>query len=168
MRRFVCILLSISLLFCVTGCSDNTEGTVTLYYLRKEIDYNSSTPLIVAFSQQTSSIPQQYEQIINQYLRGPTSSDLISPFPEEIQLKAFEISSNQLSVTLSYHKESFSDSRRTIAFACLTKTLVTLTGINAVEIIAEDIDSDDQEIFNFSIDSFTYIDSVSYNDIVDK
>ena len=73
MKRFVCILLSISLLFCVTGCSDNTEGTVTLYYLRKEIDYNSSTPLIVAFSQQTSSIPQHYEQIINQYLRGPTS-----------------------------------------------------------------------------------------------
>ena len=134
----------------------------------KEIDFNSPTPLIVEFTQQTNSIPQHYEQIINQYLRGPASADLISPFPAEIQLKAFEISSNQSSITLSYYTKNFSNSRRTIAFACLTKTLVSLTGINAVEIIVEDMDSDAQEIFNFSIDSFLYIDSVSYDEITDK
>ena len=49
MKRFVYILLSISLLLCLTGCSDNTTGAVTLYYLRKEIDFNSPTPLIVEF-----------------------------------------------------------------------------------------------------------------------
>ena len=168
MKRFVYILLSISLLLCLTGCSDNTTGAVTLYYLRKEIDFNSPTPLIVEFTQQTNSIPQHYEQIINQYLRGPASAELISPFPAEIQLKAFDISSNQSSITLSYYTKNFSNSRRTIAFACLTKTLVSLTGINAVEIIVEDMDSDAQEIFNFSIDSFLYIDSVSYDEITDK
>ena len=163
MKKVLCLLLALPFFICLSGCEETADVSVSYYYVHKDVDYGSQMPLLVEVKHQTSSNPQNYQSIINDYFAEPSSNDLASPFPQETQLKSFEISNEHLSVTLSHHIKELSHSRQTIAFACLTKTLTSLTGINSIEIIIDDQNFEDQQIFTFSNDSFLYADSVTYN-----
>lgn len=164
MRKILCVILIISLSFCICSCDEHSENAVTFYYVRKDLAFSIDEPMIVEVAHHPANSPN-YESIINQYFSGPYSNDLASPFPEGLLLQAFVLTDSHLSVTLSNHMDNLTASRQTIAFACITKTLIGLTGVDTVEIIVDNSTSGGQRILSFSVNSFAHLDTIGYEDI---
>ena len=168
MRKLICFLLTVYLSFCVCGCSNNgnIDGSeVTFYYLRSNIQYSATSPLLVEEQRSISHIDNDPFSIVSLYIEGPTDNNCVNPFPAGTTLKSMEINDGTASLVLSSELLTLSSAKETIAFACITKTIVELTGTENIIIAIEDDSGHPKENYQFSNDSFSFYDSVNVNDI---
>jgi len=168
MKKLLLILLSFILVANLCGCTsdDNHDaGAISFYYLQDNIDFSATSPLLTNSVFKTKGTNQDLRSIFQHYLTSPAPDNCVSPFPPGTELIFLDVESNQASVTLTEHIKSLPAVRQTIAYACITKTLIELAGVNSVQIIIVDSDTDSQEVYNFTNDSFSYSDSFSISDL---
>jgi len=142
MKRLLCLILAVFLLFPVYGCQGlDSERAFTFYYPRKDYGFNAQegkfydsfieTELREDISYQAAG------KIMNVYLGGPLTQTLANPFPSKLTLKEISIKDHTLCITLSDHLSELTGIDLMIACACLSKTGMELTNTSSVQISCE-------------------------------
>lgn len=168
MKKIICFFLSIMLLFLFCSCSTNqdTEHSVRFYYRSAETQYNSEDGVISSEYRDAGSNWNNFPKLISQYINGPVDDSLVSPFPKGLKLVEWDISRNIVAVTLSEHLANQSGVELMLSCACLTKTVLELTGIPVIEIRSKDNLLNGKEALTFSIESISYMDPYFANTTV--
>ena len=167
MRKILCILLILALSGNILGCStlsDSNTKEISFYYVRNIIDYDSASPVLTK-TQLIFPQNEGYEEILQEYLRSSATNDYAPPFPKGTELLALNVENNQAIITLTHQLFTLSESRQIIAFACIAKTVISITGQNDVQIIIANTDQTAFATYNFSTDSFTFLDSFTVDDL---
>lgn len=135
MRKFICFVMSMVLLLCLSGCNkknDSMENPASFYYRNAVITYDSSQAVIAPEVRDVAD--RNLSAFINLYLAGPTSEYLVSPFPAGVSVYFIVQNNNRLYIGLNQPFDTLSGMDLTIACACLYKTMSELTQCDTIEI----------------------------------
>lgn len=163
MRKLICIATVISIIFALAGCSDTpqrTHDTVLFYYIHNDFEYGSASGVITSTIAENIEADSDYYTLLEKYFNGPTNYDCISPFPGGITLEELHVDSNKAQLLLSPHMATLSGSALTVALACLTRTVVEMTGVSTVQIRIQNSQIYGAESVTLSINNFAYSDTV--------
>lgn len=159
-RNFlICTILAISLL--LTACiqpADDFKAPAQFYYCTEEISYHSSKGVIRAEARETSMINADLHQLLNAYLAGPASSELVSPFPAGSQVVDIAYQDDAISIILSEAYTNLTGIDLTLANACLAMTVCEYTGVSTVSLAIEGTTIGGKEKITLSKDGYLFID----------
>lgn len=132
------LVTAILLSFCACSQTDNANtDTVFFYYPRDEITYWESDGVIASESRDSYGNVDDLQYLLSLYLQGPVSSDLRSPFPEDLQLVRLNQDEQTIDIVLGSSLDRFSGLEKTLAYTCLAMTCLDLTGAASVRIATE-------------------------------
>ena len=136
-KKFLVILglvLSVILLIIVASPKKDLSGTVTFYYARKDFSYGTPDGTIGSEQRDVRGHEQDLNYLLGLYLEGPLSENLQSPLPGKSYVRILDLEKvgDALHITLSDLSAVMSDSEFTMACACLTKTCIEFTNVQAV------------------------------------
>ena len=141
MKRLVAIILLLVLLPGMTACAPSKDLAypVSYHYLRAplpdgEIFHGSTDSVIASELREGDGYQNDLTHLIEIYLLGPLDPNFRSPFPVGTALKAFTVSGTQAFVVLSRHFANYNGMELSLACACLTLTVMELTGAESVTI----------------------------------
>lgn len=140
MKRFVCLILVMVWALSLLACSrqeESLQDPVRFYYPRSKITYGSADSVIAWEDQEAAGHKNDYMYLLRQYLKGPSSETLSRTFPRSAVLKDLQISGGTAHVLLNDYAALLTGLDLTIACACLTATIIELTGVQRVTIQAE-------------------------------
>lgn len=160
MKKIICIILILSAVL-LSGCDQKkTEpsDTVLFYYAHNEIDYGTTSGVITSTVADLKNVPKDYRKILEKYFNGPTNYDCISPFPAGIALEDLQISNDKAEILLSPHMATLSGTSMTVALACLTRTVIELTGVTTVQIRILNNTINGSDSVTLALNSFLYWD----------
>ncbi len=161
MKRLICIFLSLAILFIFCSCkSEETDiaEPINFYYRTVPVTYGADACIITAEVRDATGYSRDYVSLIEQYLNGPKKYTSISPFPAGTTLEEFSLNVNNAQILLSPHMAILSGSELMVACACLSKTVIELTGVTTVQISSENSLLNNQETITVTADSFAYLD----------
>ena len=161
MKKIICIFFSLSLLLIFCSCKKREQDIikpVNFYYRTIPVSYGTDACIIKAEVRESMGYSNDYAYLIEQYLNGPKQYSVISPFPAGTTLEEFSLSGSKAQILLSPHMSVLSGSELMVACACLSKTVIELTGVNAVQISSENGLLNNQESITVTSDSFAYWD----------
>ena len=131
MKRLIAVFLLIFLILC--GCSSQSKAP--FYYCRVDFQDEPLESIIASENRNITGHEYQLDFLISLYLMGPSNKDFISPFPADVQLQKTQVSGNNLTVTLT-DMEAVSDSRFTIASACMALTCFEISNYETVTVVS--------------------------------
>ena len=140
MKRFATLLLTATLLF--SGCSffSESQQPVLFYYQQAEYQLGKSDGAIAVEETDGTGHITDTDYLLRLYMAGPHSEELISPFPEDVQLTNIRTGKNVITLTLSGSPDALSDSEKILACSCLTLTCLEITDSDSIMICwGEDI-----------------------------
>lgn len=161
MKRYICIILAIATLMLICSCtseSDEIKNPVTYYYQSAKIDYNSPDGVVKAEIRDSRGHVNDFRYLIEQYLNGPRNYECFSPFPAGTTLEEFDMDEQRVSLILSSHMTTLSGAELMFACACMTKTVIVMTGVTSVQIGTINGTLNGQETITMTADSFVLID----------
>ncbi len=123
MKRLASLMLIAGLLF--SGCSffsSEKQQPVLFYYQRAEYQLGQSDGAIAAEERDGTGHITDMDYLLRLYLTGPHSEELISPFPEDVQLTNIRTGKNIVTITLSGSPNALSETEKILACSCLTLT----------------------------------------------
>ena len=138
MKRFLLILLSVLLLLTMFGCTQEEalEKPVNFYYRRSNIEYKQEGGVIAAEQRESLGHETDVRYLLSEYLKGPASGGLQQVFPEGMTIVSMYYEDKNIKMTFSFHLAELTGMDLTIACACLTMTVMELTGAESVQIYA--------------------------------
>lgn len=157
MKRILCILLTLVIMFPLSACGDNRKelrAPVNFYYRTREVEFGSGEGVISAEQRESFGHSDDYVYLTEIYLNGPTTGKCISPFPAGTTLEHLDFTQDKVLVELSSHISLLSGAELTIACVCLTKTLSELTGMKSVQITSKGDLLEGKESLTFSADGY--------------
>lgn len=159
MKRLLSILLILSLLLPVWGCSASEKNTAAFYYRRVEFQYGSAAEdgVITSEDRAVSGHTEDISYVIALYLMGPQDDDLASPFPPETKLIDARFQGGELHIRLSDVTNVLSDSQYALGCGCLAMTCMEITDIGYVTI------SSGARSIRMGRDSLTLLDDETVN-----
>lgn len=133
-RKFCIILLSITVTLwgCGTQKQETHTGSFRFYYLQNETAYNSPNSVVSYETKQANKLTP--EELIIQYLLGPAKKELVSPFPDNLQLISITREENKVAIILSNELTDLSGIELTLACSCLARTLQSIFPADSYEI----------------------------------
>lgn len=135
MKRYLIILLSVSLLFSFAGCVAGNKESTDFYYLRSAVEFSKEDGLLSAETRNKGTYTA--EELLTVYLKGPNSDKLISPFPSGCRLVRCIQDSTTITIVLSNELSTLVGYDLTLACACLTLTARSIYPEYTVKIRAE-------------------------------
>ena len=168
MKKIICIIVITASLFLILGCnsvSKQNHNTVLFYYIHNDFKYGTESGVITSTAVTVDAEYSDYEGLLNLYFNGPTNYESISPFPAGISLVNFQMDNNKVQLVLSPHMATLSDSEFTVACACLTRTVVEMTGIGTLHITIQGPQNKENNTWTFTLNDFTYFDTVSHEQV---
>ena len=139
MRRAAAYLLAAVMMLSVSGCAQREpESTVAFYYQRRDILYGSSSSVITYELREMGKYKKDLTRLLELYLTGPSAPELKNVFPDGCKLVSVSVSEESAKICLDSTFGELKGMKLTIACACLTKTVMALTGTGSVHIRAED------------------------------
>lgn len=135
MKRLLCVLLALGLLF--SGCAIAGQGPrepVTFYYLRSDFRYGQADGVITGEARESAGHAGELGYLLGLYLMGPADESLRSPLPQDTRLLELTQGAEEVRLTLSDTGKALTESAFTLAAACLSLTVMELTGTKAVTI----------------------------------
>lgn len=139
MKRSLCLILALLLVLPILGCSRKEakiEVPLNFYYLRSEPTYGAADSLIAAQVTEGRSYDGDTLAILNSYLRGPSEDGFASTFPASTKVLEMTVEGGTVYLSMNSALARFSGMDLTAACACLTLTVLDLTGADAVTITA--------------------------------
>lgn len=155
---FVIVLSHCACLFPTTD-----PHAVTFYYVKDNEKFDGISDIIVPFYPITEIPIDNYTELLKLYFNGPTNYSCYSPFPAGTTLEDLYITRSKAKLTLSPHFATISDVELTIACACLTRTVIGMTGVNSVQILVNGAQLCGEDSLTFNRNSFTYYDDLPAN-----
>lgn len=144
MKKFLSLLLALSLLLC--GCalsrgSQAREGMYTVYYLavgnaRRGNDALLPSPQKLDLAED-ATVRDQAEAVVRRALDQPENLTLVSALPTGVELLSLQIHQGRAYVDLSGEMRRLSGVELLLADYCLVLSLTALEGIDSVVITAE-------------------------------
>lgn len=160
-RIFVMIIL-LCMLLC--GCqvkSDALQEPVTVYYRLANISYGTIDSVIAPTDMESAGHTGDYTYLLNLYLTNDTSEEFARTFPKATMLVSIKMDALTAKVVLSDSFATLTGIDLTIACACLTQTVISLTGCQEVIISTKTQKLDGQNFITLSKDSFLFLDESS-------
>lgn len=138
MKRILSLLLIISLLLPLAGCATGRIHTPgNFYYRRTETEYDGTDGIISPEQRELKDIQDDIGAILQEYLSGPASNDLESPFPRDTELVQWQMIQTSLHINLNTAFAELSGIDLTIACACIARTMLELTDATTIRICAD-------------------------------
>lgn len=135
MKKFICLLLVITISFLLISChSKSSKDSQLFYYLCREINFESESPVIGSELRRSGT---DLNAILQLYLKGPESAELSSPIPVGTTLISTEIQDDTLSICLSDSFAQITGLDLTLACVTLSKTAMEITDVQIVRICTE-------------------------------
>lgn len=135
MRRWIIILTVIVLLVPFFGCNKNTvefQQPVNVYYCRRDVAYNTEDGVLYPETREFSGYEDNLRSFLNQYLRGPGHEALYAPFSPNSWILDLTREADAVRVVLSVHFSLLSGQELTLSCACISKTIMEITGCQSV------------------------------------
>ncbi len=126
MKRFVLALLPVCLALCLYGCSVE-RPTVTFFYPRTEVQYDSGECVLVSEARDSMSPSDSLSYLLSFYLEGPISGDLILPVPTGTRVLQIIPGDAGLTLVMSREFASLDGIDLTIACSSIATTCFGLT-----------------------------------------
>lgn len=161
MNRIVSILLIITLLCCIVGCSSSDEEIlqpVNFYYCNDPITFHGTYDVITPEVRESINY-DDIVKLIDLYLDGPISDGYSSPFPPSVTVSKLTQNNKILNITLSSEFSNLTGIELTLACTCLSTTLFELTDAKSIVISANDALLDDAESVVLIRDTLVFSDS---------
>lgn len=128
-----------------SGCSNASNGNTAFYYLNEQANYGIMGTAIDSERRAERTELSEINQILSQYLKGPRSSDLKNPFPDGTTLISATIDQGAVRVILSDELAALTGVDLSIACACMTLTVKSITGYAKVEIRSQNASLNGQD-----------------------
>ncbi len=135
MRR----ILGVFLLFCLTlsGCGLSGErltDPVTFYYLQSDYFSGGQESILAPEEREAAGHRQDLVYLLALYRMGPSTKGLVSPLPRGTQITVSGQDGKAVQLSLSENAEKLTDAELSLACACLTMTVLDLTGAEKVTV----------------------------------
>ena len=163
MKRLLCVMIAVVLSIISVGCNRHNASkanTATFYYIHNDINYGTTSGVIASMTVELPGGALNYKRVLDQYFNGPTNYDCISPFPAGISLEDIQINNDKAELLLSPHMAILTDASLTVALACLTRTVIELTGVKAVQISIQNNQINGSDTITLALNNFAYFDDV--------
>lgn len=137
MKKIFRIILPAILVLTLLGCNnkqDDIAVPVEVYYRNTAEIYNDEESVITSEIWDFEGYENNLEGFLNLYLQGPATEECISPFSTSVQVVDLQSTKDRLCITMNDSYEELTGLDLTIASACIAKTIMGLTGCDAVEI----------------------------------
>ena len=147
MKRLITVILVLILSITAVSCSNSPKSgrSIQFYYCTEKIEHGSKSGVIASETRYFTEA-EMSSTIIAEYFSGPQSETLRSPFPAGLTLKNLTLGSASAEIILSDHIATQSGVDLTIACVCIQKTIEGLTGIDSVQISAENEKINNQDM----------------------
>ena len=134
-----CFFACVFALLLLCGCVRSEDPApmiqpVTFYYRTARIDYTSEDGVIRPEVVDLGEGSFKEADIFERYCEGPSSKDLVSPFPQDTSISSVSRIGSRLDIYLFQDNQSTSELDYTLAYACLAKTGLALEGVSKVRI----------------------------------
>ena len=161
MKKWICILLILSLALSLAACAQKKEQKfqkpVTFYYCRTSPSFGVPDGLIVGETRESAEYEGNLLGLLNRYISGPLTSDMIRPFPFAARIIACTVSEGSVFLEVSDTFTVLQGVDLSLALACLTKTIYEITGIGTIHMKAQTAKFDGIEVVTMRIeDIFLY------------
>ena len=133
MKKFLSFLLILIFLLTLWGCTKKDIDSANFYYIRKNFDYSSKDGVFVPQATDSSKFIT-LNAFVSEYLRGPGSANMVSPFPSGTLLINLTKNGEILLVTLSDQFATLTGIDLSLACCAFAKTAIEFTGVSVVEI----------------------------------
>ena len=156
MKKILSILLMIIVLFSCCSCEKQSQAgnTVNFYYRAKEPSYGKDDGIYSIEVREINYEITDYQQIIEEYLRGARIDNCISPFPPGTTLVNLSDRNSRISIELSTHMALQSNADVIVCCACLSKTLFSLPDVREITFRIENREINGEESITFDKNSF--------------
>jgi hypothetical protein len=131
-------ILLLCLFITACGHTQPDPSGVRFYYNQADVAYDSNDGLIGYQPIANTAPASDWVQLLEDYLRGPTDSQFVSPFPAGTHLVYFTVSQDTAQAVLSHDFADIAGADLTIACACFALTVQSITHCSVVEISAVD------------------------------
>lgn len=147
MKRVWCLILAAALLL-TAGCNGETgqrhyENPVERYYLYRDEAAGEYAGALGAMGCETAELAADVAAYIQDYIQGPQSPELRTPFPVGTSLEECALEDGTLTVRLSEAFYALSGIDRTLAVACFVYSMTELPQVEAVVLDAPEGASSD-------------------------
>jgi hypothetical protein len=163
MKKWICILLILSLTLSLAACAQKKEQKfqkpVTFYYCRTSPSFGVQDGLIVGETRESAEYEGNLLGLLNRYISGPLTSDMIRPFPFAARIIACTVSEGSVFLEVSDTFTVLKGVDLTLAMACLTKTIYGITGIGTIHVKAQNAKFDGIEVVTMRIEDIFLYDS---------
>lgn len=136
MKRLICMIL---LLLLLSGCGlmeNGIKDPVTFYYINKDYQKNMDS-VIDSEIREASGHRDDLPYLLALYSMGPSSEELISPFPVSTRIIPTEHTEAGIVLSLSEIPDSMTDAEYTLASTCLALTCMELIDASQITVISE-------------------------------
>lgn len=141
MKRSVLILLVLCLALGCAGCSLFSGGkqeNVVFYYEQAVYQYGEPDAVISGEVRDITGHRGDMQYLLSLYMMGPLNDALRSPFPAGMQVLDVSVRMDLIRITVSEDLNTLTDSRRSLALACLATTGLELSGQESIVIVCGD------------------------------
>ncbi len=141
MKKCLNLLLMLAVLLSLAGCqkppqAEDPDQPVRFYYCHAgELPFGQADSVITHEVRSGAGLLPDSQLLLSEYLKGPESEDLASPFPKGTALLALENKNGVVYVTFSDEFAALSGMDLTLACACFAKTAGEL--LNAKYVILQ-------------------------------
>lgn len=125
----------LSLLLFLAGCTADTApsgNSVLFYYQRADASFQSADGAIGSEPYTFPAALPSYEEFLNTYLTAPEDSSLKSPFPKDLKCLGTSLDNGVLTVIFNDAFAELTGMSRSIAAACITKTVTQFPSVTGV------------------------------------
>lgn len=161
MKKLTCLFISALLIVSLCACSHSNEKIqkpVKFYYCTNPEAYQSGSDVFLPEIREATGYSDNIS-LLNLYLSGPVSDDLISPFPAGVTVESFTIKDITAKICLNSQFAKLSGLDLTLACAGLSLTIFELTDVQQVEFCVSNALLDGRETILLSRDDFLFNDN---------
>ena len=141
MKRTILTLLALCLTLGCAGCkvfSGGEQENVVFYYEQTDYRYGEPDAVVCGEERDITGHRGDMQYLLSLYMMGPVSDTLRSPFPAGLQVLDVTVRMDLIRITVSDELNALTDSRRSLALACLAMTGLELSGQDSIVIVCGD------------------------------
>ena len=161
MKKLLSIFLMLVILVTCTACQQEQEepiNTVTVYYKASEISYGTADGVITPCELDATGYESDPTAILNLYFSNILTEEYAITFPRVTRVVSLNLDGLTAKVILSDDFATLKGLNLSIACACLTQTVIALTGCQEVIISTVTAQLDGHNFITLSRDSYLLLD----------